>query len=55
MILANVRTPVERKGDLDAQIAANHIGQKRLTEMTIKYGLKDVNQYMSKLQDLVKE
>ncbi len=51
MILANVRTPVERKGDLDAQIAANHIGQKRLTEMTIKYGLKDVNQYMSKLQD----
>ena len=40
LILANVRTPEERKGDLQAQIAANEKGKQRLTEIIEKYGLK---------------
>ncbi len=32
LILANVRTPDERRGDLLAQVAANEIGKRRLRE-----------------------
>ncbi len=51
MVLAYVRTPVERKGDLEAQIAANYIGRQRLMEMAVKYGLTTVTQYIGELQD----
>ena len=51
IVLANVRTPVERGGDLEAQIAANHIGRQRLVEISEKYGVDEVGQYMSALQD----
>lgn len=37
-ILANVRTPVERAGDLDAQIAALHTGATRLLEIVERRG-----------------
>jgi N-methylhydantoinase B len=40
MILANVRTPVERAGDLDAQVAALHTGAKRLLEIIERRGTK---------------
>jgi len=50
-ILANVRTPVEREGDLTAQLAANRIGEKRLLEIVAKYGAKLVLKYMKYLQD----
>ena len=39
MLLANVRTPVEREGDLAAQIAANCIGEERLRGVAARYGL----------------
>ena len=35
MICANSRTPVERRGDLDAQIGANRRGAERLAEMAV--------------------
>lgn len=38
MILANVRTPVERAGDLDAQLAALHTGDARLLGIVEKRG-----------------
>src|SRR4029077_2245357 len=38
MILANVRTPEERKGDLNAQLAALRIGEQRLVELAQRYG-----------------
>ena len=41
-LLANVRTPVERAGDLDAQLAALHTGETRLLEMVEKKGPEDV-------------
>jgi N-methylhydantoinase B len=42
LILANVRTPQERRGDLSAQIAANLRGAERLEEMVIRYGWKEI-------------
>jgi N-methylhydantoinase B len=41
-ILANVRTPVERAGDLDAQLAALHTGSVRLLEMVERRGTSEV-------------
>lgn len=41
-ILANVRTPVERAGDLDAQLAALHTGAVRLLEMVDRRGPEEV-------------
>ncbi len=38
LILANVRTPAEREGDLTAQMGACRIGEQRLEEMAAKYG-----------------
>lgn len=38
VILANVRTPAERRGDLRAQGAANATGRRRLVELVEKYG-----------------
>src|SRR5580693_7415937 len=39
LLLANVRTPREREGDLGAQIAACHTGSHRLEEICARYGL----------------
>jgi N-methylhydantoinase B len=39
LLLANVRTPREREGDLGAQIAACHTGATRLAEICARYGL----------------
>jgi N-methylhydantoinase B len=38
LILANVRTPAERRGDLHAQLAALRIGERRLEELAERYG-----------------
>jgi len=40
LLLANVRTPAEREGDLGAQIAACHTGAERLREICARYGVK---------------
>jgi N-methylhydantoinase B len=49
LILANVRTPEERYGDLWAQIAANQRGEGRLQAMVSKYGLEESRLYMGEL------
>jgi N-methylhydantoinase B len=38
LILHNVRTPEEREGDLDAQIGACRVGERRMKELAAKYG-----------------
>jgi N-methylhydantoinase B len=38
LVLANVRTPEERAGDLDAQLAALHAGHTRLLELARRRG-----------------
>jgi len=50
LILANVRTPEERKGDLMAQIGANEKGKQRLKEIIEKYGFKKIQQYTDFIQ-----
>jgi N-methylhydantoinase B len=49
LILANVRTPDERSGDLWAQVAANQRGAARLQEMVARYGTDEVGLYMAEL------
>ena len=39
LLLANVRTPEEREGDLRAQIAANAKGAERMAELVGRYGM----------------
>ena len=51
LILANVRTQEERRGDLMAQIAANSKGVQRLKEVVNKYGLRKVTSYTRLIQD----
>jgi N-methylhydantoinase B len=51
LILANVRTPQEREGDLTAQVAANRIGERRILEVCGKYGTSEVLRYMEELKD----
>jgi N-methylhydantoinase B len=50
LLLANVRTPTERDGDLTAQIAACKLGEQRLQEMTEKYGVRKIEFYLAALQ-----
>jgi N-methylhydantoinase B len=37
LILYNVRTPMEREGDLDAQMGACHVGEQRVHELMQRY------------------
>ena len=50
LLLANVRTPREREGDLTAQIAANRTGERRLLQILSRYG-SEATRYASHLQD----
>ena len=50
ILLANVRTPREREGDLMAQVAACRLGERRLQELLQKYGTARTQFYMDALQ-----
>lgn len=47
IILANVRIPWEREGDLASQISSVDIGVRRVLELVEKYGLEDMLEFMS--------
>ncbi|RMH08475.1 MAG: hydantoinase B/oxoprolinase family protein [Nitrospirae bacterium] len=49
ILLANVRTPAERAGDLLAQIAANQIGIARLQAIVARFGDVHVRDAMTRL------
>jgi N-methylhydantoinase B len=49
LLLHNVRTPAEREGDLRAQLAACHSGEKRLQQLCRRYGLNRVQRAASDL------
>jgi N-methylhydantoinase B len=51
LILHNVRTPVEREGDLVAQIGACKVGERRLHEVIQKYGLDLLSALTEELLD----
>lgn len=46
IILANVRTPEEREGDLKAQFIANKVGEKRIISIVQDYGVNKVYKYI---------
>jgi N-methylhydantoinase B len=49
LILLNVRTPVEREGDLAAMFAANHTGERRLLDVIEKYGWSAVDRFVGEI------
>lgn len=49
IILRNVRTPDERRGDLAAQRAAHNVAEQRLSAMVERYGIQEVEAYASHL------
>jgi N-methylhydantoinase B len=51
VILANVRTPVEREGDISAQLAACETGARRLSELNARYGLAKLKNASAALLD----
>lgn len=51
LVLANVRTPREREGDITAQIAANRTGERRLLQIVARYGWREAAAYANHLQD----
>ncbi len=51
LLLANVRTPAEREGDLAAQVAAVQSGKDRLFELVKKNGRSEIENYSQGLQD----
>ncbi len=51
LLLSNVRTPDERRGDLMAQMAANHKGVVRLEEVIRTHGLRKIQLYSRLIQD----
>jgi N-methylhydantoinase B len=51
LILANVRTPDERKGDLGAQLAATLRAVERLKKLAQRYGSAELIGYMKQVMD----
>jgi N-methylhydantoinase B len=51
LILANVRTPDERKGDLGAQLAATLRATERLKALAQRYGGEELIGYMAQVMD----
>ena len=51
LICRNTRTPEERVGDFNAQIAAVHTGQKRLNDLSKRYSTSSLHEHMAALLD----
>lgn len=51
LILSNVRTPKIRLGDLRAQMAANHVGRKRVLELIDKYGVEVFHEAINEIMN----
>jgi len=51
LILRNVRTPEERRGDLAAQVMANRVGVRRMRELIETYGVDETLTYCRELTD----
>lgn len=49
LILNNVRTPEERRGDFEAQFAAHRVGERRVLDLADRYGLKTLLDMVQRL------
>lgn len=52
IVLANIRVPSERVGDIMAQVGALRVGERRLTALLDRYGEDKVSQAIQELGDL---
>lgn len=50
LILSNVRTAEERRGDIAAQVAANRVGERRILEIVERHGMAQTLRYGAELQ-----
>jgi N-methylhydantoinase B len=51
LILRNMRVPDQRRGDFDAQIAAQRTGERRLIDLAERFGPDDLQSNMTALMD----
>jgi N-methylhydantoinase B len=51
LLLRNMRAPEERRGDLDAQLAAQRTGEQRLRDIVERYGTARAGSLLSELMD----
>jgi len=51
LILLNVRTPKEREGDLESQIGACRVGERRILEVAEKFGVQKLHALIDELLD----
>jgi N-methylhydantoinase B len=51
VITNNVRTSYEMRGDFQAQLAANNVGERRIREVISKYGVDTTRFYMNAIMD----
>ncbi len=51
LISNNVRTSYEMRGDFQAQMAANNVGERRIQEVISRYGVEDTRFYMNAVMD----
>jgi len=51
LLLRNMRAPDERRGDLDAQLAAQRTGEERLRDIIERYGTARAGSLLSELMD----
>lgn len=49
LLLRNVRTPNERRGDLTAQVAANRTAARRMQELVDRWGLPELEEHFDAL------
>src|SRR5947209_9074563 len=50
LLLRNVRTPDERRGDFEAQLAAQRIGENRLQDLAARYSIATLSEHGAALQ-----
>ena len=51
LVLSNVRTPKEREGDLQSQIGACRVGERRILQLFAKYGRQRITALIEELLD----
>ncbi len=51
LITNNVRTSYEMRGDFQAQMAANNVGERRIQEVISRYGVDETHFYMNAVMD----
>ena len=51
LLLRNMRNPEQRRGDFDAQVAANRTGEQRFRELIERYGAAELRRQMLALMD----